>query len=189
MRLTPTHLKSTVFAAIAAATGLAAVTAAPASADHHMSDEKSAPTIVGIAQSTGMHETLVQAVVAADLAETLSGPGPITVFAPTDAAFEALPEGAVATLLKPENKAMLQAVLTYHAVAGNVTSADLMNMIRQGGGSATIETIQGGTLTAMPQGENIVITDARGQQITVVKANVEASNGVVHVTDGVFLPG
>jgi uncharacterized surface protein with fasciclin (FAS1) repeats len=166
---------------------LAAVTATPAVADDHM--EKDAGTIVDIAKSTGMHGTLVQAVVAADLAETLSGPGPITVFAPVDEGFAALPDGTVPTLLKPENKAMLQAVLTYHAVPGKVTSADLMNLIREGGGSAMIETLQGGTLTAMPMGENIVITDARGRQTTVVKANVEASNGMVHVTDGVFLPG
>lgn len=188
MRHIPTSFRTAALAALGSLTGLAAITAAPASADHHM-EAKEAPTIVGIAKSTGMHETLVQAVVAAGLAETLSGPGPITVFAPTDAAFEALPEGTVPALLKDENKNMLQSVLTYHAVAGKVTSADLMNLIRQGGGSATIETLQGGTLTAMPQGEDIVLTDARGRTITVVKANVEASNGIVHVTDGVFLPG
>lgn len=187
MRRTPNALKSAAFAAIAATTGLAAMTAAPALADHHM--EKEAGTIVDVAKSTGMHDTLVQAVVVADLAETLSGPGPITVFAPVDDAFAALPDGTVPALLKPENKAMLQAVLTYHAVPGKVTSADLMNLIRQGGGSATIETVQGGTLTAMPMGDDIVITDARGRQTKVVKANVDASNGVVHVTDGVFLPG
>ena len=186
MRFTP-NLRTAALAAIASATAFAAVTATPAVADHHM--EKEAGTIVDIAKSTGMHGTLVQAVVAADLAETLSGPGPITVFAPVDEGFAALPDGTVPTLLKPENKAMLQAVLTYHAVPGKVTSADLMNLIREGGGSATIETLQGGTLTAMPMGENIVITDARGRQTTVVKANVEASNGMVHVTDGVFLPG
>lgn len=186
MRLTPNTFKAAAFAAIASATGLA-MTATPAAADHHM--EKSAGTIVDIAKSTGMHDTLVQAVVAADLAETLSGAGPITVFAPVDEAFAALPDGTVPTLLKPENKGMLQAVLTYHAVPGKVTSADLMNLIRQGGGSATIETIQGGTLTAMPMGDDIVITDARGRQTKVVKANVDASNGIVHVTDGVFLPG
>ncbi|MEE4339937.1 fasciclin domain-containing protein [Erythrobacter sp.] len=187
MRHIPSTIKAAAFAAVASATGLAAVTAVPAAADHHM--EKEAGTIVDIAKSTGMHDTLVQAVVAAELAETLSGPGPITVFAPVDDAFAALPDGTVETLLKPENKGALQAVLTYHAVAGKVTSADLMNLIRQGGGSATIETVQGGTLTAMPMGDNIVITDARGRQTKVVKANVEASNGVVHVTDGVFLPG
>jgi uncharacterized surface protein with fasciclin (FAS1) repeats len=187
MRLTPNTIKAALFAGIASATGLAALTAVPAAADHHM--EKEAGTIVDIAKSTGMHDTLVQAVVAADLAETLSGPGPITVFAPVDDAFAALPEGTVPTLLEPENKGMLQAVLTYHAVPGKVTSADLMNLIRQGGGSATIETVQGGTLTAMPMGDDIVITDARGRQTKVVKANVDASNGIVHVTDGVFLPG
>jgi len=189
MRLTPNPLKAAILAGIASATGLAAMTAAPAAADHHKSSPMEAGTIVDIAKSTGMHDTLVQAVVAADLAETLSGPGPITVFAPVDEAFAALPEGTVPTLLKPENKGMLQSVLTYHAVSGKVTSADLMNLIRQGGGSATIETIQGGTLTAMPMGDDIVITDARGRQTKVVKANVEASNGIVHVTDGVFLPG
>ncbi|KPP91244.1 fasciclin domain-containing protein [Erythrobacter sp. HL-111] len=189
MRLTPNSFKAALLAGIASATGFAALTAAPAAADQHKVAQMETGTIVDIAKSTGMHDTLVEAVVAAELAETLSGPGPITVFAPVDDAFAALPEGTVEALLKPENKGALQAVLTYHAVPGKVTSADLMNLVRQGGGSATLETVQGGTLTAMAMDDEIVITDAAGRQTRVVKADVEASNGMVHATDGVFLPG
>jgi uncharacterized surface protein with fasciclin (FAS1) repeats len=189
MRLTPKFLKAGAMAAIASATGLAALAPVPAFADHHMGGEMEETTIVDVAKSTGIHETLVKAVVAADLSETLSGEGPFTVFAPTDTAFGGLPDGTIPMLLKPENKGALQAVLTYHVVAGTVTSADLMNLIRQGGGMATVETLQGGTLTARPMGDDIVITDGAGRQTTVINPNVEASNGIVHVTDGVFLPG
>ncbi|PLK23083.1 beta-Ig-H3/fasciclin [Porphyrobacter sp. TH134] len=144
--------------------------------------------IVQTAQSTGMHNTLVAAVQAAGLVETLSGPGPFTVFAPTDDAFAKLPAGTVETLVKPENKATLTTILTYHAVAGKVTAGDLVKLINDNGGKATITTVAGATLTAMLDGDKVVITDAKGGKTTVVKADVMTSNGVVHVTDGVFLP-
>ncbi|MEE4155626.1 MAG: fasciclin domain-containing protein [Erythrobacter sp.] len=188
MTSTPTKLKASALAMLAATAGLATLGAAPALADHHMEAKAESPDIVATAMSTGMHETLVAAVKAAGLVETLQGPGPFTIFAPTDAGFAKLPDGTVPTLLKPENKGALTGVLTYHAVAGKVTASDLVGMIEANGGSATIETLAGGTLTAKVMGGNVVITDAQGRSTTVVKADVMTSNGVIHVTDGVFLP-
>ncbi len=183
--MTPkTKFTAIIAAALAATTGLVA---APALADHHM-EKKAEANIVQTAMSTGMHETLVAAVKAAGLVETLSSPGPFTVFAPTDAAFAKLPAGTVETLVKPENKGTLTTILTYHAVPGKVTAGDLVKLINANGGKATITTVQGGTLTAMLEGGNVVITDAKGGKTTVVKADVMTSNGVVHVTDGVFMP-
>jgi uncharacterized surface protein with fasciclin (FAS1) repeats len=132
---------------------------------------------------------LVAAVKAAGLVDTLSGPGPFTVFAPTNAAFARLPAGTVETALRPENRAMLQSVLTYHVVPGRLTAADLMARIRAGGGSARLTTVQGGTLTARMSGNNIVLMDARGGMATVTQANVMQSNGVIHVTNAVSMPG
>ncbi|WP_233996761.1 fasciclin domain-containing protein [Porphyrobacter sp. CACIAM 03H1] len=180
--------KTTLIAAVAAA--LAATTTLvtpPVLADNHMA-KKAESNIVQTAMSTGMHNTLVAAVKAAGLVDTLSSPGPFTVFAPTDAAFAKLPAGTVETLVKPENKGTLTTILTYHAVPGKVTAGDLVKLINANGGKATITTVQGGTLTAMLEGGNVVITDAKGGKTTVVKADVMTSNGVVHVTDGVFLP-
>lgn len=186
MPVTPKTLKSAAFAALAATTGLAAAVAVPAAAHHH--NTKTAPNIVETAQSTGVHNTLVAAVTAADLAGTLSSPGPFTVFAPTDTAFAKLPDGTVATLVKPENKGTLTAILTYHAVAGKVTAGDLVALINKHGGSATIDTISGGKLTARLSGDTVVITDAKGRATAVTQTDVMTSNGVIHVTDGVFLP-
>jgi uncharacterized surface protein with fasciclin (FAS1) repeats len=135
------------------------------------------------------HTTLVAAVKAAGLVETLSGPGPFTVFAPTNAAFARLPAGTVEAALRPENRSMLQSVLTYHVVPGRLTAADLMARIRAGGGSARLTTVQGGTLTARMSGNNIVLTDARGGVSMVTQANVMQSNGVIHVTNAVSMPG
>jgi uncharacterized surface protein with fasciclin (FAS1) repeats len=135
------------------------------------------------------HTTLVAAVKAAGLVDTLSGPGPFTVFAPTNAAFARLPAGTVETALRPENRAMLQSVLTYHVVPGRLTAADLMARIRAGGGSARLTTVQGGTLTARMSGNNIVLMDARGGMATVTQANVMQSNGVIHITNAVSMPG
>jgi len=135
------------------------------------------------------HTTLVAAVKAAGLVDTLSGPGPFTVFAPTNAAFAQLPAGTVEAALRPENRSMLQSVLTYHVVAEQLTAADLMARIRAGGGSARLTTVQGGTLTARMSGNNIVLTDARGGTSTVTQANVMQSNGVIHVTNAVSMPG
>lgn len=183
--MTPkTTLTAAIAAALAATTGIVAV---PALADHHM-EKKAEANIVETAVSTGMHNTLVAAVQAAGLVDTLASPGPFTVFAPTDAAFAKLPAGTVETLVKPENKGTLTTILTYHAVAGKVTAGDLIKLINDNGGTATITTVQGGTLTAMLDGGNVVITDAKGGKTTVVKADVMTSNGVIHVTDGVFLP-
>jgi uncharacterized surface protein with fasciclin (FAS1) repeats len=184
--MTPkTTLAALAAAALAAATGFAAL---PAAAHQHGSHAKAAPNIVEVAMSTGVHNTLVAAVKAAGLVDTLSSPGPFTVFAPTDTAFAKLPNGTVATLVKPENKATLTKILTYHAVAGKVTSADLVALIKQGHGEAVIKTIAGDELTARLSGDKIVITDEKGRATAVTKADVMTANGVVHVTDGVFLP-
>lgn len=184
--MTPkTTFTAIIAAALAATTGLAA---APALADHHM-EKKAAANIVQTAMSTGVHNTLVGAVKAVGLVETLSSPGPFTIFAPTDTAFAKLPDGTVATLVKPENKGALTGILTYHAVAGKVTSADLVKLIKSHDGDAVITTVAGGELTARLSGDKIVITDEQGRATTVTQADVMTSNGVIHVTDGVFLPG
>ena len=145
-------------------------------------------TIVENASNSADHTTLVAAVKAADLVGALSSPGPLTVFAPTNAAFDLLPAGLVETALMPENKELLTNVLTYHVVAGRVTASDLAELIRQGRGSADITTLQGGTLKASLSGDQVVLTDANGRTSTVTQADVMQSNGVVHLTNGVFLP-
>jgi len=133
--------------------------------------------------------TLVAAVKAADLVATLQGAGPFTVFAPTDDAFGKLPAGAVDGLLKPEMKADLAGVLTYHVVSGNVDATTLLGQIEAGGGTATLTTVQGGTLTATPDGAGgITLTDAKGGTAKVTIADVRQSNGVVHVIDSVLMP-
>jgi uncharacterized surface protein with fasciclin (FAS1) repeats len=180
-----TTLTAIVAAALAATTGLAAL---PAVAHQHKAAATTAPNIVQTAMSTGVHNTLVAAVKAAGLVDTLSSPGPFTVFAPTDTAFAKLPDGTVATLVKPENKGTLTGILTYHAVAGKVTAADLVKLIKNQNGKATITTVAGGKLTARLSGDTIVITDGAGRATAVTTADVMTSNGVVHVTDGVFLP-
>ena len=126
---------------------------------------------------------------AAGLVNTLSGTGPFTVFAPTNAAFVKLPAGTVDTLLQPANQSMLQSVLTYHVVPGRLTAADLMARIKAGNGQARLTTVQGGTLTARMMGDMIMLTDAKGGMSHVTQANVMQSNGVIHVTDGVSLLG
>jgi len=145
--------------------------------------------IVENAVNSADHTTLVAAVKAAGLVDTLSGPGPFTVFAPTNDAFAKLPAGTVDTLLKPQNKQMLTDILTYHVVPGRVSASQLMQMIRDGGGMARLETVNGGTLTARMQGGNVVLVDARGGTATVTQADVFQSNGVIHVTNAVSLPG
>lgn len=145
--------------------------------------------IVENAVNSADHTTLVAAVKAAGLVDTLAGGGPFTVFAPTNAAFAKLPAGTVDALLQPANKPMLTSVLTYHVVPGRLTAADILAAISAGGGKAELTTVQGGTLTAWMQGDVIVITDAKGGRATVTQANVLQSNGVIHVTDGVSLPG
>jgi uncharacterized surface protein with fasciclin (FAS1) repeats len=148
----------------------------------------STKNIVENAINSKDHTTLVAAVKAAGLVDTLEGTGPFTVFAPTNEAFDKLPAGTVDTLLKPENKAMLTKVLTYHVVAGKVTSKDLKKMIKDGGGKAEIKTVEGGTITATAQDGKIVLTDEKGGMSTVTIADVYQSNGVIHVVDTVLMP-
>ena len=148
-----------------------------------------AKDIVTNASAAPNLSTLVTAVKAADLVATLQGAGPFTVFAPTDDAFAKLPAGAVDGLLKPEMKADLAAVLTYHVVAGNVDAAALMQQIEAGVGNATLTTVQGATLTATLDGAGgIILTDAKGGTAKVTTADVRQSNGVVHVIDSVLMP-
>ena len=144
--------------------------------------------IVENAVNSQDHTTLVAAVKAAGLVDTLEGPGPFTVFAPTNEAFAKLPAGTVDTLLKPENKDALVKVLTYHVVAGKITAKDLKKQIKAGGGKAVLKTVQGGSLTATLQGGKIVLTDEKGGTSTVTIADVFQSNGVIHVVDSVLLP-
>jgi uncharacterized surface protein with fasciclin (FAS1) repeats len=144
--------------------------------------------IVDNAVNSADHTTLVAAVKAAGLVETLKGPGPFTVFAPTNAAFSKLPAGTVDRLLKPENKPMLTKIVTYHVVAGRFSAADIKKMIKEGHGKAELKTVSGGTLTAMMQGSMIVLKDEKGGMSTVTQGNVFQSNGVIHVVDSVLLP-
>ena len=184
------QLKIAAMASIVAMGTFALAAGTPALANHHKKTaEQSQPNIVQAAMGTGMHETLVAAVKAAGLAETLSAPGPVTVFAPTDDAFGALPAGTVDTLLKPENKGQLTKILTYHVVAGRVPAATLGHAIHEAGGTYRFKTVAGDTLSASMSGDSIVITDGAGRTSTVTMADVNTSNGVIHVTDGVFLPG
>jgi uncharacterized surface protein with fasciclin (FAS1) repeats len=146
--------------------------------------------IVENAVNSADNTTLVAAVKAAGLVSTLESPGPFTVFAPTNEAFDALPPGTVATLLKPANKATLVKILTYHVVPGALTAAKLAEMIKAGGGKAVLTTAEGGTLTAMMNGpENIVIEDAKGGIAHISTYDVMQSNGVIMVIDKVLLPG
>lgn len=145
--------------------------------------------IIENAVNSADHTTLVAAVKAAGLVDTLSGAGPFTVFAPTNAAFNKLPAGTVETLLQPSNRAMLTSVLTYHVVPGRVSAADLMAKIRTGGGSAQLTTVQGGVLTARMMGDTVMLTDGKGGMSHVTQADVYQSNGVIHVTDAVSIPG
>jgi uncharacterized surface protein with fasciclin (FAS1) repeats len=144
--------------------------------------------IVENAMNSPDHTTLVAAVKAAGLVETLEGPGPFTVFAPTNEAFAKLPTGTVDTLLKPENKDQLTKILTYHVVAGRISAQDLKKQIKDGGGQATLKTVSGGTLTAMMNGKNIVLKDEKGGTAMITIPNVFQSNGVIHVIDTVLMP-
>ncbi len=184
-------LKASVFTL--ALSGLAAVSfAAPVLAQEN-------PTVGGAAMMADMNivenavnspinTTLVAAVVAADLVDTLSGPGPFTVFAPTDEAFEAIPSDTLAQLLLPENKAQLQQILACHVVGAEAFSSDAMSMIEAGGGSHVVETLGGCMLTLRMDGDTLTVTDERGQVANVIVADVDQSNGVIHVIDTVLLP-
>lgn len=144
--------------------------------------------IVENAMNSADHTTLVAAVKAAGLVDTLMSKGPFTVFAPTNAAFDALPAGTVDTLLKPENKAMLSKILTYHVVAGKMDSKAIMKAIKKGNGKAMFKTVAGGMLTATMEGDMLVLTDEKGGMSKVTIADVMQSNGVIHVVDTVLMP-
>ena len=146
------------------------------------------PNIVGVAVSNENFSTLVAAVKAAGLVETLSGNGPFTVFAPVNAAFDKLPEGTVSGLLKPESKDALTSLLTYHVVAGKFMAADVVKAIGDNNGKFSIPTVQGGTLTASISDGNVILTDAKGNTSTIIITDVAASNGVVHAIDSVVMP-
>lgn len=144
--------------------------------------------IVENAMNSKDHTTLVAAVQAAGLVDTLKSKGPFTVFAPTNAAFDALPAGTVDTLLKPENQMMLQKVLKYHVVMGNMDSKAIMKAIKKGNGKAMFKTVAGGMLTASMDGNTLVLTDEKGGMSRVTIADVKQSNGVIHVVDTVLMP-
>ncbi|MDX5435577.1 MAG: fasciclin domain-containing protein [Pontibacter sp.] len=189
-------MKKTLFTIMLVA-GAAALTPAAAQAQKSakaqvtVGGEVMYPTkdIVDNAVNSKDHTTLVAAVKAAGLVETLKTAGPFTVFAPTNDAFENLPAGTVETLLKPENKKTLQAVLTYHVVPGRMGSKELMQAIKAGNGTATLKTVSGGTLTAMMNGDrNIILSDEKGNKSNISVYDVHQSNGVIHVLDKVMLP-
>jgi uncharacterized surface protein with fasciclin (FAS1) repeats len=144
--------------------------------------------IVENAVNSKDHTTLVAAVKAADLVSTLEGPGPFTVFAPTNEAFAKLPAGTVDTLLKPESKAQLVSVLTYHVVPGRLSVAELRRMVRKGGGKGTLTTVQGEPLTVSEAGGRLDLTDSKGDVAHITIGDVRQSNGVIHVVDTVLLP-
>lgn len=172
----------TLFAATAAVSLLAAPAVATSSSS------TASKTITEIAVGSDDFDTLEAAVIAAGLAETLGGEGPYTVFAPTDAAFEALPAGTVETLVKPENKAQLTNILTYHVVAGEFTAADVVAAIEAGNGSASLPTVNGSFITAAAYDGKVYLSDYQGNAIGVLNTDVKAANGVIHVIDGVLLP-
>ncbi|MEO8574922.1 MAG: fasciclin domain-containing protein [Pyrinomonadaceae bacterium] len=144
--------------------------------------------IVDNAVNSKDHTTLVAAVKAAGLVDTLKGPGPFTVFAPTNAAFEKVPKTALDDLMKPENKKALTGILTYHVVPGKHDAASIAKAIADGGGKATFKTVAGGTLTASMEGKDVILTDEKGGKSKVTIADVMQSNGVIHVVDSVLMP-
>ncbi len=146
------------------------------------------PTIVGVAASNEAFSTLVAAVKAAELVETLNSAGPFTVFAPTNDAFGKLPDGTVETLLKPENKGTLTSILTYHVIAGKFMAGDVVKAIQDSNNAFKVKTVQGGTLTLSLKGDAVMITDAKGNTSKITATDVNASNGVIHVIDTVVLP-
>ena len=165
-----------------------------AAQDPALAEEAAAPaaetpgTVVAVAQGNPDFSTLVTAVTAAGLGETLSGAGPFTVFAPTNAAFEKLPDGTLETLTAPEGKEQLTSILTYHVVPGSTDAATLTKAIADNGGSYEMTTVNGAKLTATLDGDKVVLTDAKGGKATVTATDVAASNGVIHVIDTVVMP-
>ncbi|UWZ82109.1 fasciclin domain-containing protein [Occallatibacter riparius] len=184
------HSRKLIMAAIAAVAFTIAFPAARAQMDPEVGGAPMFATknIVENAMNSKDHTTLVAAVKAAGLVDTLQGAGPFTVFAPTNEAFEKLPAGTVDTLLKPENKDMLTKVLTYHVVAGRISASDLEKKIKAGHGKAELKTVQGETLTATWMTDKIMLTDEKGNMATVTIPDVYQSNGVIHVVDTVLMP-
>jgi uncharacterized surface protein with fasciclin (FAS1) repeats len=175
---------------------LALVAAAPAPASPQASvtpavhDHQGSRTVVGVASRDARFSTLVAAVQAANLVDTLNGRGPFTVFAPVNGAFDALPAGTVERLLQPGQRDALTRVLTYHVVPGRISARDLLGAVRAGGGRATLTTVEGGVLTVTADAHGaLTLTDGRGNAIDVVVADVQASNGLIHAIDEVLLPG
>jgi uncharacterized surface protein with fasciclin (FAS1) repeats len=194
-------MRNTLLAALVLAAAPAAASAQMRATAHPASNTSGAAVTVGgqamlpqrdivdNAVNSADHTTLVAAVKAAGLVETLKGKGPFTVFAPVNAAFAALPAGTVDNLLKPENKDALAGVLTYHVVAGSFDAAAIQRAIRAGGGQASLKTVAGGTLTAKMNGpRNVVVVDAQGNAANVSTYDVRQSNGIIHVIDKVLLP-
>ena len=144
--------------------------------------------VVDVAMGSKNHTTLVTALKAADLVSTLKGKGPFTIFAPSDSAFNKLPKGTVKNLLKPESKVALVKLLTYHVVAGNLKASDVLAAIKVGKGKAVIKTLQGENLIATLENGKVILTDSKGVKATVTTADLEASNGVIHVIDSVLMP-
>jgi uncharacterized surface protein with fasciclin (FAS1) repeats len=149
---------------------------------------QSSKTIVENAASLDDFSTLVAAVKAAGLVDVLSSEGPFTVFAPVNAAFDKLPKGTVSTLLEPENKEKLQAVLTYHVIKGNLMAKDVLATLEKNAGKIAVETVQGGKLTVMLKDGGVILMDNQGNYSKVVKTDVKSSNGVIHVIDTVVMP-
>ena len=163
------------------------LTSTPLYADGH--SKAAMKDVVGVAMGSKDHTTLVTAVKAADLVGTLQGKGPFTVFAPTNGGFDKLPDGTVADLLKAENKSTLSSILTYHVVAGKFPAADVMKLVNSGQGKATVKTVQGGTLTVMPDGDKgLMIMDEKGGKAKITATDLMGSNGVIHVIDTVLMP-
>jgi uncharacterized surface protein with fasciclin (FAS1) repeats len=186
------NTKSRLLTAVAAVVlGVSGASVALAQSDPMVGGAAMYPTknIVENAVNSTDHTTLVAAVKAAGLVDTLEGPGPFTVFAPTNEAFDKLPPGTVQTLVAPENKDMLTKILTYHVVPGHLTASDLKRMIAAGGGRAMLTTVEGESLTVSEGGMgHLVLTDAKGGMSTITIANVMQSNGVIHVVDSVLMP-
>lgn len=194
-------LKLTMIASISALALAACSSEAPTTTDTEVvADESTAgdtmvaaeasgdKNIVALAQGNPDVSTLVSAVTAAGLGETLSGTGPFTVIAPTNAAFAKVDKATLDGLMKPESKEALGGILKYHVISGNIKSGDLAKQITDGGGTATIKTLNGGSLKAMMDGDKIVLTDAKGGKATVTAPDMIASNGTVHVVDTVLMP-
>ncbi|SDB37468.1 Uncaracterized surface protein containing fasciclin (FAS1) repeats [Flavobacteriaceae bacterium MAR_2010_188] len=158
------------------------------STDVDMEEEKMSTTIVDVAVGNESFSTLVAAVKAAGLVETLSSEGPFTVFAPTNDAFAKLPAGTVDTLLKPENKEKLSSVLTYHVVSGKFDATTVVKAIKDNKGMYKVDTVNGGSITLSLEGENVILTDANGGKSKVVMADVAADNGIIHAIDTVVMP-